>query len=70
MVAHIRRVRGSRSPWMRSRAVELHGRVRTVALRSQETEDGDDHYPVVVDRDWSPPDIPPGMTVRVHFPDE
>jgi len=49
---------------------ELHGRVRTVALRSQETADGDDHYPVVVDLDWSPPEIRPGMTVRVHFPDE
>ena len=47
---------------------ELHGRVRTVALRSQETADGDDHYPVVVDLDWSPPEIRPGMTVRVHFP--
>jgi multidrug resistance efflux pump len=46
---------------------ELRGRVRTVALRSQETEDGDDHYPVVVDLDWSPPDLRPGMTVRVHF---
>jgi ABC-type lipoprotein export system ATPase subunit/biotin carboxyl carrier protein len=49
---------------------ELRGRVRTVALRSQETEDGDDHYPVVVDLDWSPPDLRPGMTVRVHFPEE
>jgi multidrug efflux pump subunit AcrA (membrane-fusion protein) len=49
---------------------ELQGRVRTVALRSQETEDGDDHYPVVVDLDWSPPDLRSGMTVRVHFPDE
>jgi putative ABC transport system ATP-binding protein len=49
---------------------ELRGRVRTVALRSQETEDGDDHYPVVVDLDWSPPELRPGMTVRVHFPAE
>ena len=49
---------------------ELRGRVRTVALRSQETEEGDDHYPVVVDLDWSPPDLRPGMTVRVHFPEE
>jgi ABC-type lipoprotein export system ATPase subunit/biotin carboxyl carrier protein len=49
---------------------ELRGRVRTVALRSQETEDGDDHYPVVVDLDWAPPELRPGMTVRVHFPEE
>ena len=49
---------------------ELRGRVRTVALRSQETEDGDDHYPVVVDLDWAPPDLRPGMTVRIHFPEE
>ena len=48
----------------------LHGRVRTVALRSQETEDGDDHYPVVVDLDWAPPELRAGMTVRVHFPEE
>ena len=47
----------------------LQGRVRTVALRSQETEDGDEHYPVVVDLEWSPPDLRPGMTVRVHFPE-
>jgi energy-coupling factor transporter ATP-binding protein EcfA2 len=47
---------------------ELQGRVRTVALRSQETDDGDDHYPVVVDLDWAPPGLRPGMTVRVHFP--
>ena len=49
---------------------ELRGRVRTVALRSQVSEDGDDHYPVVVDLDWSPPELRPGMTVRVHFPEE
>ena len=49
---------------------ELRGRVRTVALRSQETEDGDDHYPVVVDLDWAPPDLRAGMTVRVHFPEQ
>jgi multidrug efflux pump subunit AcrA (membrane-fusion protein) len=49
---------------------ELRGRIRTVALRSQETEDGDDHYPVVVDLDWSPAELRPGMTVRVHFPED
>ena len=49
---------------------ELRGRVRNVALRSEETDEGDEHYPVVVDLDWSPADLRAGMTVRVHFPEE
>jgi ABC-type lipoprotein export system ATPase subunit/biotin carboxyl carrier protein len=48
----------------------LRGRVRTVALRSQETEDGDDQYPVVVDLDWTPPELRAGMTVRVDFSED
>jgi ABC-type lipoprotein export system ATPase subunit len=48
---------------------ELSGHVRTVALRSEKNEDGDDHYPVIVDFDWSPPELRAGMTVRVHFPE-
>jgi hypothetical protein len=47
---------------------ELRGRVRTVALRSQETEGGDEHDPVVVDLDRSPPELRSGLTVRVRFP--
>jgi putative ABC transport system ATP-binding protein len=48
---------------------ELRGRVRTVALRSEKTAEGDDHYPVTVDLDWAPPELRAGMTVRVHFPE-
>lgn len=48
---------------------ELHGRVRAVALRSEKTDEGDDHYPVTVDLDWAPPALRPGMTVRVNFPE-
>jgi multidrug efflux pump subunit AcrA (membrane-fusion protein) len=49
---------------------ELRGRVRTIALRPEETDEGDEQYPVTVDLDWSPPELRPGMTVRVHFPNE
>jgi multidrug resistance efflux pump len=49
---------------------ELRGHVRTVALRPEETDEGDEQYPVTVDLDWSPPELRSGMTVRVHFPDE
>ncbi|MCC7366940.1 MAG: ATP-binding cassette domain-containing protein [Chloroflexi bacterium] len=49
---------------------ELRGRVRSVALRSERDADGDLHYPVIVDLDWTPPDLRAGMTVRVHIPQE
>ncbi len=49
---------------------ELAGRVRTVALRSEQTVDGDDHYPVTIDLDWTPADVRAGMTVRVYFPEQ
>ena len=47
---------------------ELKGRVRSIALRSERDAEGDLHYPVIVDLDWTPPDVRSGMTVRVHIP--
>ncbi|MGE3908940.1 MAG: ATP-binding cassette domain-containing protein [Chloroflexota bacterium] len=47
---------------------ELQGRVRSVALGPERTDEGDLHYPVIVDLDWTPQDLRAGMTVRVHFP--
>lgn len=47
---------------------ELRGRVRSIALRSERDAEGDLHYPVIVDLDWTPPDLRSGMTVRVHIP--
>lgn len=48
---------------------ELTGRVRTVALQPQATSGGDQHYPVTIDPGGIPPDLRPGMSVRVIFPD-
>ena len=48
---------------------ELTGRVRTVALQPQATPGGDQHYPVTIDPGGIPPDLRPGMSVRVIFPD-
>lgn len=47
---------------------ELQGRVRSIALRSERDAEGDLHYPVIVDLDWTPADVRSGMTVRVHIP--
>ena len=48
---------------------ELTGRVRTVALQPQPTPGGDQHYPVTIDLGGTPPDLRPGMSVRITFPD-
>lgn len=48
---------------------ELTGRVRTVALQPQATPGGDQHYPVTIDPGGIPPDLRPGMSVRVIFAD-
>lgn len=48
---------------------ELTGRVRTVALQPQATSGGDQHYPVTIDPGGIPPDLRPGMSVRVIFAD-
>jgi multidrug efflux pump subunit AcrA (membrane-fusion protein) len=49
---------------------ELRGYVRTVSLYVQKNEDGDDHYPVVIDFVGSTAALRPGMTARVTFLDE
>src|SRR5919201_881130 len=48
---------------------ELTGKVRTVALQPQATPGGDQHYPVTIDPGGIPPDLRPGMSVRITFPD-
>jgi multidrug efflux pump subunit AcrA (membrane-fusion protein) len=48
---------------------ELSGRVRTVALQPQSTPGGDQHYPVTIDLGGTPPDLRPGMSVRIVLPD-
>jgi hypothetical protein len=47
---------------------ELTGRVRSVALQPQPTPGGDQHYPVTIDLGSTPPDLRPGMSVRITFP--
>lgn len=47
---------------------ELAGVVRTVSLYVQKNDDGDDHYPVVIDLVGSTAALRPGMSVRVYFP--
>ncbi|MCC7106477.1 MAG: efflux RND transporter periplasmic adaptor subunit [Chloroflexi bacterium] len=46
---------------------QMEGRVRTVALQPEKNEDGDDHYPVVIDIRSAPADPRLGMTVRITF---
>jgi multidrug efflux pump subunit AcrA (membrane-fusion protein) len=48
---------------------ELTGRVLTVSLQPQTTSAGDQHYPVAIDLGGSAPDLRPGMSVRITFPD-
>ncbi len=49
---------------------ELAGRVRTVALEPRPNPSGDPHYPVVIDLLGAlPPELRPGMTVRLTFAD-
>ena len=46
---------------------EIRARVRSVSLQPRRTAEGDDHYPVVLDLEWTPPEARPGMTARVTF---
>jgi len=46
---------------------ELAGIVRTVALEPRVTATGDEHYPVTIELPDAPPELRPGMTVRVRF---
>jgi multidrug efflux pump subunit AcrA (membrane-fusion protein) len=46
---------------------ELAGIVRTVSLYVQKNDDGDDHFPVVVDLYGSTTALRPSMSVRVYF---
>lgn len=45
----------------------LRGQVRSVALQPQRSPEGDEHYQVVIDLADVPPELRPGMTVRVDF---
>ena len=46
---------------------ELAGIVGTVALEPRLTANGDEHYPATIELPDAPPDLRPGMTVRVRF---
>lgn len=46
---------------------ELPGSIRTVSLYVQKNEDGDDHYPVVIDLVGSTAALRPGMSARLAF---
>jgi multidrug efflux pump subunit AcrA (membrane-fusion protein) len=48
---------------------ELTGRVQTVSLQPQTTSAGDQQYPVTIDLGGTPPDLRPGMSVRISVPD-
>ena len=48
---------------------DLPGRVKSVALQPQTTPAGDQQYPVTIDLGASPPDLRPGMSVRITLPD-
>jgi multidrug efflux pump subunit AcrA (membrane-fusion protein) len=48
---------------------ELTGKVSSVALQPQSTPGGDQHYPVTIDLGGTPPDLRPGMSVRITLPD-
>jgi biotin carboxyl carrier protein len=50
--------------------LELRGYVRSVSLQQQLNDSGDEHYPIVVDLSSQPPELRPGMTVRVRFAQE
>jgi biotin carboxyl carrier protein len=47
---------------------EITGRVQSVALQPQTTAGGDQHYPVTIDLGGTPPDLRPGMSVRITLP--
>ena len=46
---------------------DLQGQVRSVSLEPTTTLTGDEHYPVVIDLRDMPPELRPGMTVRIKF---
>jgi len=48
---------------------ELTGRILTVALQPQTNATGDQHYPVTIDLGGTTPDLRPGMSVRITFPE-
>lgn len=48
---------------------EVQGYVRSVALELQPQDNGDEHYPVVLDLVDVPAALRPGMVVRVHLPE-
>jgi hypothetical protein len=43
------------------------GQVRSAAIEPARSATGDDHYPVVVDLLEPPPELRPGMNVRIRF---
>jgi len=48
---------------------ELTGRILSVALQPQTNATGDQHYPVSIDLGGTAPDLRPGMSVRITFPE-
>jgi multidrug efflux pump subunit AcrA (membrane-fusion protein) len=46
---------------------ELTGVVERITLQPQPTDDGDEHYPVVIALDGATTDLRPGMTARIEF---
>lgn len=46
---------------------ELLGQVRSVSLEPTRTLAGDEHYPVTIDLLETPPELRPGMNVRIRF---
>ena len=46
---------------------QLRGRVRSVSLEPRRGDDGDDHYPTIIDLELPPLELRIGMTVRVTF---
>ena len=67
IVAQIRAGQAARLSFDAFDAREIRARVRSVSLQPRRTPEGDDHYPVVLDLEWTPPEIRPGMTARVAF---
>jgi putative ABC transport system ATP-binding protein len=47
--------------------LQLRGLVRSVSLEPRKNDDGDDHYPTIVDLELPPLELRIGMTVRVAF---
>jgi multidrug resistance efflux pump len=47
---------------------DVSGKVQSVALQPQTTPGGDQQYPVTIDLGGAPPDLRPGMSVRITFP--